>query len=561
MANEARFDPLAPKLPASRARRWFRGIVAVGLLLVLGAVASFLVWRHYALSARDAEIARLRTAGDPVWFADLRPNPLDPAEDGTPRLRQAFAAMTPLPEKLQDEFNALTAPEDEEPMTPEEEARFLEENGDTLVQPLGIKLRDWLPKEEPKPRVPRLPFADREKQLVEKLRPHVEANREAFDLLRQALAKPKIRFELNYDDPQPLLMEFPDDDLTFRLDELLHGRFRCELHAGDAAAATATLIESLALTRRHYAASRDRLMGLLYATSRIKFTLELLKELLERGTFDSTRQAELSLALDQIESEIRLGPAIRGEKAMALTAIENLLDQGGFGRRPVKNSILRTLVEPVVWLNQANYLRAMSAQATYADRYDDEARAAIEEEYERETAPLESPDVGQYTVLTRMAQAVLQPTTVQFEGAVVAVRDACSAARAALAVDAFRRERGRLPKSLDEIGRGAMPQIPRDVVRGESLVYLVDRNGFAICPAKEAEREGKRLAKLVEERSEVGGAGDRAKVEARDGNDGEDGDVPENEEAFEDDAFPSGAFRVVYPVASQANAADGKATP
>ena len=41
----------------------------------------------------QTEIAKLRAAGDPVWFADMEPTPLDPAEDGTPELRKAFAAI------------------------------------------------------------------------------------------------------------------------------------------------------------------------------------------------------------------------------------------------------------------------------------------------------------------------------------------------------------------------------------------------------------------------------------------------------------------------------------
>jgi hypothetical protein len=576
MANESRFDPLTPTAPKSRLRRWLRRILVVLALLFFAVLASFFGWRQYALNARNAEIAKLRAAGDPVWFADMEPTPLDPAEDGTPELRKAFAAIKPLPKALDEEFTALTNEDEEhDRSTPEEREAFIKEHGDIFIDGLGKTLGElWADEDDPPPG-PREPFAVREKKLLEKLRPHVEANEDAYGFVRQVLAKPKFRFDVDYSHPQPMVMDIPDNQQFIELENLLHVRWRCELHDGDEVAATGTLVECIGLARRFYAQSRE-LTGVSVACARLSQVNAFLAEMLERGEFDVTRSSDLLRSLTEFEAELRLGPAIRGEKAMAMTTIESFLDFGGFGRMPPKNWLTYKVVEPLVWMNETNYLRAMSAQAVYADRYDKEALTAIDEEYDREVGePLESEKPGMYTKLTRMAQIMLQPAMGMFQYPIIAVRDQTRAARIALAVDAYRRQHGRLPRSLDEVKSDALPEIPHDIVNDEPLEYYVDSDAFVICASRHAANERRHLAHLVKKRdskpdekappkapepaenTEFEQAEESVEDIAMEGE--EQGEV--EEEAYQPESTPTGAILVVYPRDATANAADGKTRP
>jgi hypothetical protein len=588
MVSDVRFDPLgtaSPRVraPQSRLRRWGRRVFVAVAVLFFVVVGAFLVWRQYALHARDAEIAKLRAAGDPVWFADLEPKPLDPAEDGTPLLRQAFAAMKPLPEELDDELAALPAFEEEEEeederMTADEREAFLEEHGDMVIEGLAgpaKTLRElWAEEDEPPPG-PREPFAVREKKLVEKLRPHVEANRAAFALLREALEKPKIRFDVDYAHPQPMVMDIADNPPFFELAWLLQVRLRCELHDGDEVAATNTVLECLGLARRHYAQSRE-LNGVLYACGQLSQAHGYVVKMLEREKFDAARRAEVSLALRDFESELRIGPAIRGEKAMAMTTIESFLDVGGFGRNAPKNWLTYKIVEPLVWMNEANYLRGLSAQAMYADRYDEEAFNAIDEEYDREWGDVfEAGKPSMYTRLTHLAKAMMQPAMPHFHAQILAARNQANAARVALEVHAFRREHGRLPQSLDEGKGGALAGVPLDLVDEEPLAYLVDDDAFAICPARHAENERKHLRQLVAKRDaalddakppRAPEPGDDAELQAAEDENvawlGSAADeVDADEKPYEPGDVPTGAILVVYPRQSGANAAEGDAAP
>jgi hypothetical protein len=249
---------------------------------------------------------------------------------------------------------------------------------------------------------------------------------------------------------------------------------------------------------------------------------------------------------------MRAAPAIRGERAAALTTIESFLDHGGFGRPAVKNWLLRRLWEPIVWINETNYLRSVSAVATYADRYDEEARGAIDEVYARENEHLDRGDFSSYEALTRQAQAMLQPTTLLIEGVVVAARNQAQATRVGLRIDAFRRNHGRLPESLDQVKGGAIAEIPRDVVRGEPFAYIVAEDAFAVCPVNDVDRERKALEECVNDRDRLA----RLMAEEIDAqNRGVLADDDEDEIADDDGGWRSHAFRVVYPRTAKSDAA------
>lgn len=544
MSTDSRFDPIASAGQAKPRRRWLRRFVITFVLLFGCLAVAYGLWYRSALSARDAEIARLRAAGEPVWFSDLKPAPLDPAEDGTPLLQHAFAAMKPLPDELSTELNDLTAP-DEEPMDPAEEQKFLEEHGDTPVEPLGITLREFLAQnDKPKPAGPRLPFAVREKLLVEKLRPHVEANRDAFAALQKALEKPKFQFPVDYDHPRPIELEFPEFDQLYALGQLLKARWRCDVFDGDLPAAAAALDELLQLTHRMSAADHVHLTWLLSSIANTYWNLEHAAETISRGRIDENHRVAWGKVFARIEATTQSKTALRGERAMVLTTIENFMTHGANGRPAPKGWLKRTFVQPFVWWNQVNFLKGISASVQYADRYDDQAIAAIAENQIREWDRLESGRLTRYEKMTRLAQAMLTPAMGIVDPSVIFARNRLRAAQVALWVDAFRHEHGRLPKSLDEITNDRLPEIPRDVVHQKPLAYLTAEDAFSICPAGETEREQRQLAEAIKRRNAAtlpGETNDKA---------ADNPDEPADDEAQDDetvdDGSPTGAFRVVY---------------
>lgn len=554
MTDNSRFDPIASTTQPKPRRRWLRRFVITFALLFGGLAVAYGLWYRSALSARDAEIAKLRAAGEPVWFSDLKPAPLDPAEDGTPLLQQAFAAMKPLPDELLTELNDLTAP-DEEPMDPDEEQKFLDEHGDDPVEPLGITLREFLAQhDKPKPAGPRLPLAVREKLLVEKLRPHVEANREAFAALRKALEKPKFQFPIDYDHPSPIELEFPELAQLQHLGRLIEARWRCEMFDGDMKSGEQTLDELLKLNRGMVATDQPTLVFLLVNAARTGATLEIVAETLGRGRITDDRRTAWMEILAEIESATKSHSALRGERAMVMSTLEGFVAPGEPGRPSPNNWFAQWVNRPFIWENQTNYLRCMSAIVDYADRYDDEAAQAIDEVYVREWLAIESGQAGAYEKWTRSLQAIFAPAVGPIDRSVVASRNRLRAAQVALWVDAFRHEHGRLPKSLDEIPNHRLPEIPRDVVQQKPLAYVTAENAFAICPADETDREQRQLAEAVKRRNAAtlpGTTNDKAADKPDEPADDEAQD-DETDDEVNDDGSPTGAFRVVYmrPLAS-----------
>jgi hypothetical protein len=569
MTNEARFDAAPPAETAKPRRRWRRRIVVGFVVLFVGVLAAYGIWRHRALAARDAEIAKIRAAGEPVWFADLRPEPLDPKEDGTPLLLQAFAVMQPLPDALVDEMRELREPPDENEEVEDAAFEFdgdkvdadefdgdkvdadefdgdeIPEDGEGELAPNGSP-RDAMPQEHADetiegalPPIKPLPrtFEFREAQLVGELRPHVEANREFYDLLEQALEKGRFQFACDYEVPVPFLQERPERDSCGDAVKLLQARWRCQLRDADYAAAGASCEQMLRLVEKTVSPS-DSLVFMLFRIVWVNGAVEAVSETVARSGFDPALRLRLDDALVGFDATVRLRPALVAERAEALTALENLMQHGNEGQPFVSSGILQGLFRPVIWSNQASYLEYMATYIEFADRYDADAVAAISELETRLEARARNPLLR----VLRFGQNLLPD--VEFIGDNFrATRDRLRAARVGLRVDAFHREHGRLPKSLDEVKSAELPEIPSDLAGEKPLAYVVDKNAFTICPAAYVEIERKRLAERVERRD----AEPKPPAAEPDDPVGAFFGLAEEDDTTLDEEMRTGAFQVVYP--------------
>lgn len=169
------------------------GLVALALFLWLGVAG----WYDEAKSRFESEAANIARRGEPLWFADLKPQGAAPDDDAAPLVVQAIAKLV-RPASGFDEL--LTA----DPPTPP--------------------------------------------GLYEVLETNLTANRPALDLLAQALGKPHCRFSYDYSthDTYGILLDHIQQ--CRHMSRLLQADVLHSLALGDRARAAAAVAENLDLS-------------------------------------------------------------------------------------------------------------------------------------------------------------------------------------------------------------------------------------------------------------------------------------------------------------------------
>ena len=146
------------------------------LVLLLLMATAYAVWYWRASSALDAEIAKIRERGEPVWFSECRPDPLPPEVDGTAELLAAIDRMVPIEGELREELDNFMTIQSGEP-----QEQLDEDDEEDRIEP----------------RDPDEMFRD--------LRQLIKDNAPAFKSLGAALAKGRCRLPIDYDDPVPMI--------------------------------------------------------------------------------------------------------------------------------------------------------------------------------------------------------------------------------------------------------------------------------------------------------------------------------------------------------------------
>jgi hypothetical protein len=184
-------------------RRWVRRIGGLFLVLVVGLVALFFVWRHDAAGGFAAEIAAVRAAGEPVSVEGLNAWPalLAPGENAVPGLRAAAARVDPESDAWKRLFHSLD---------------------------------DWVP-------------ALREKE-VAALEAVLKENEEALHTLDDAAEKPGVDWALGIGSPM-IQQHYPDLDSQRSLADLLRAKAMLEHHRGNDAEAVRRIEQILFVGR------------------------------------------------------------------------------------------------------------------------------------------------------------------------------------------------------------------------------------------------------------------------------------------------------------------------
>jgi hypothetical protein len=582
MPAEPRFNPLAAAEPLPRKRKWLRRLAIAFVLFLVAVVTGYGVWRYQASTARDAEIAKIQAAGEPVWFADLKPQPLDPAVDGTPLLLQAFDAIESIPDDLRNDLDALRRPFEDVPLATEEPDDLGLDEGDwedelNVVAP-GLdeqepgnlpgepeenidveredepRLEDVMPADDPLAESPAddaeqppgnassLPFAAREAKVVEKLRPYLANNREVYRLLAKALEKGQFQFDVDYDARVPTFSEHQERDPLSSLRTLLQARWRCQIHDGDYEAATASILQYLVFIRGVLEASQHNSIDTSLGAYTVTLGVAMLAETMARNGSGQPIDASVYELLRDLEAMFRSRPVLLKERAAMLTTIENVFEFGVDGEPLIRSKFIRTLFAPQIRMNQALYLESMAQLIDYADRHDPATMQAIEK---FEESRLNS--FGKVNPANFWFAIKLLPMFHPNEDARV-TRDRLRSAQVGLQVDAFRRVNGRLPKSLDEIKNPGFLTIPRDVADHGPLVYLADKDAFTVCSLADSDLERKRLAEQVKMRD----ASQEPESAEKDPLEQFPPHLEESEEKV--DNRRTGPFQIIYPNTNDAKA-------
>lgn len=409
---------IATRCRHNRRRWWAPAGVTLAAVAVLGIIYGAALWRGQSLLDREVELIAAR--GEPVWYADVKLRPDDPAAARGRSIAAAADRIGALPE---EPFEAALAA----PASPAIQAQ---------VQPL------------------------------------IEAHRATIDDILRQLRQGECRFEHDFESGAPY------DTSTHMVRDIkmaariLNAEFRLLVARGDRDKAVQTLLDEFDLEK---AAQHEPFsVSLLSYTFDARRALSDLQAGLGMQLLGDAELHHVDARLDEMESSFRMGPSLCCERAALLTTMENL------GRSGVRNPLLDNDSEMVAaivghwwgsWIyrprrlhQEVIVLQAMSRMAELIDLPGPQAAEQFAEVADRlhERAP--------------MCQAY---SVSELRDAAMNHRQRLISARLAIDVYRFRDSHGRLPQTLSELSDSPFASAI-GLITGRPLVYTKAGNGFVI---------------------------------------------------------------------------------
>ncbi len=423
-----------PTPPKKKTRgRLFRCFKYLALLMLTSMVllgCAYGVWHYSAKSQLAAAKQKMIDRGEPFWFADLAPEPVDPDMDGTPYFQRACKLIV----EPNDTFLSLLDEDDNA------EAR------DGPTRPMDLP----------------------------EFRKALKENQPALDMLRQAIQQSRIRSKVNYETTAPL---------SLQPDELRHARTLANL-------LKAENLQSLATNQSQQAvnAVQDRLALAELFREEPLLLLQLLRVALGIRASRSigVTVANIDLAPDQFASldktlanvqetfSLRLG--IRGERCAVATMMENIGSDDWYliGEDNYMSEYYGFLA-PQAMQEQAFMLDLHTRLEATIDKPGPKGQflhRAIEEDVNN--AP-------RFYMITRM----VFPAALLVRNIGLRYRQALINARLGIRVDRYRDEHGKLPERLEDVLDDKLKEIPPGLFSDQPLVYRVLDDGFTIYPVGE----------------------------------------------------------------------------
>lgn len=293
--------------------RTAKSVQIAALLIIVASIlvpVAYGIWFAAGAGGYKAEIARIKAAGEPVSAAELAGKPIADSENGAVIYRKVFPMLPRVAEKRDSET-----------------------------------LASFLDHEE----------RARDPKLWSQARQIVRRYSAALPIAREAAAKPKCQFRVDW--RNPLEAEFPHYKHLRFLARLAGAKAVLDARAGD----SHTAAVSLELTYTLSGAMKDEpgLIGALVRYAMIRCASQSLSEVCRGTAMSEADSTRLSAAIGRIQLDGSLANAFRGERAQAIVVFGRLRSGAdGSGERRFYGTLFgRT------WLDsdESYYLREMRA--------------------------------------------------------------------------------------------------------------------------------------------------------------------------------------------------------
>ena len=413
MSDESVSEDVVAK--AGPRRRCWRPILLCLLLLVL---TTWVWWWWSASSELAEEIAKIRARGEPVYFSELAPEPVDSEKDAAPYIMA--------------EMSRLEA--DELP---------------------------WLTDIE-------LPLSHEE---FDAFRQAVAHNRAELDAIESASRRPYFRLPFDYDHPYPAaLQEEMEAGPFYLLKYLLSAQTAVSLAEGDNEAAVRAIELKLRLAElmRDIPLSMPQHVRLAYVGGAV----DDLQLLLSAKSLTADHFGKLDHRLGAFEETFTVTPWFLAERAMLVTTLNNPPPAPIEGARRIQ-TFLEMLSLPLRPWNDHTKTRVLQAIAPIVDRGDEQGPEVDKhfDECQEEILRL---------CRRSIPLGFFAPSYQGHRKAGLRVSQLINMGRLAMRVERYRAEHGSLPEELADVLDEELPEMPLCPFNGVPFGYYVAENGFVI---------------------------------------------------------------------------------
>jgi hypothetical protein len=429
-------DITKPETP--RRRRWVKRVVVVALVLVAVGVFLYVLWSMRARSGLEAEIARLRAAGEPVTLEELWPPPIEPESENAALLYQQAADLF-----KKGEFEAFE-------------------------KAVGTDV-SWT---DP---------GSWSEETVAAVRQMVEQCDEALVLVRRAAQMERCRFDPKWGWPPTTPMYHYA--MLRQAARALWWSAALKLQDGDPDGALQEAHDAFLISRA--LAAERTLMSLLVRQGVLYIALEASQSV--PGQHDARPDLLRAFLTDIEEARVALRTHLvdsyKGERVEALanlapiSGLDYLLPAASRRAAPPPP---RT---PLAWLGRSfgdkmvmGYLDTIPrvleiGRVDYVD-----ARPLIDA-LNADAAEWMRHGVRHYS---RILVAMVVPAWVRVKQEETRAEAALAVAEVAFALKLYKGEHGDYPESLDALSPGTLQAVPADPFTGKPLVYVREGEGFLV---------------------------------------------------------------------------------
>jgi len=428
-------------------RLWALAIIVVLLLLAL---ALYWARRTSPVAQVGRELARLKSMGEPVTFADLIP-PVPPKQDGTLFYQQAIAQLEIAQKRL--------------------------------PQPVWDSVYEFISRQPQKP----FKLSDVQKVLRE-----VEP---ALKTLRQALNFPHMRM-VNWDaaEENPAGILFPHFSRFREFARLLCAEGLWRKRQGDMDGAVESIMTAMKLVRRMN--DEPLLLSFLVQGAIFAITFNGLQRILEDADASPKAYRALMAELKAWDIDRNFVRALQGERVFSIVACQWAQKESLRELQKLMNEYSNTLhINLSIWLSgkktfiaknelvMLQYHEALLSLARKGAPYDWTNLERLEKQWQKEVdRPAPSFSLGALK-LTWDDNALVKMLFFDWSRAMQRAADCHALQRlgqVAIALRLYRHEHGRYPETLEELVPKYLPSLPVDPFDGKPLRYKRLVKGFKV---------------------------------------------------------------------------------